>query len=109
MLAATAGAIPCKLEQLHHTDTESFWKLLRKIKGEKRKTLQNQHEKSVNYFKVFLQKQTPEFPVKENLNIKSVLDIESLHEPLGVEEVKCGLKKLKQNKAAEQIAQKLKC
>ena len=37
MLAATAGAIPCKLEQLHHTDTESFWKLPRKIKGEKKK------------------------------------------------------------------------
>ena len=94
----------CKLEQLQHTNTESFWKLPRQVKGDKGRTLQNQHklpplEKSLNYFKELLQKQISEFPVKENLNIKNVLDIESLSKPFDVEEVKCGLKKLKQNKA----------
>ena len=34
----------CKLEKLHHTDTESFWKLLRQVKGDKGQTLQNQRE-----------------------------------------------------------------
>ena len=51
----------CKLEQLHHTDTESFWKLLRQVKEDEVQALQNQHElppleKSLNYFKAFLQK-----------------------------------------------------
>ena len=71
---------------------------------DKRQTFQNQHElppfgKSLNYFKALLQKQTPEFPVKENPNIKNVLDIESLYKPFEVEEVKCGLKKPKESKA----------
>ena len=86
----------CKLKQLHHTDTEPFWKLLKQAKGDKRQTLQNQHallplEKSLIYFKAILQKQTTEFPVKKNPSIKNVLDIESLNAPFDVEEVKCGL------------------
>ena len=49
----------CKLEQLHDTDTKSFWKLLRQVKGDKTQTLQNQHElppleKSFNYSKVIM-------------------------------------------------------
>ena len=35
-----------------------------------------------------------------NPNIKNVLDIESINKPFYVEEVKCGLRKLKQNKAS---------
>ena len=35
-----------------------------------------------------------------NPNIKNVLDIESIKKPFYVEEVKCGLRKLKQNKAS---------
>ena len=91
-----------KLDRLHHTDTESFWKLLKQIKGDKKQTLINQHElrpleKSLNYFKALLQKQTPEFPAKENPNIKNVLGIESLNKSFDAEEIKCGLKKPKQH------------
>ena len=87
----------CKPKQLHHTDTESFWKLQRQVKEVKRQTLLNLHElppfgKSLYYCKALLQKQTPEFPIKENPNIK--IDIKSLNKPFGFEEVKCGLKKL---------------
>ena len=93
----------CNLEQLHHTDTESFWKL-GKLKGTKGKLSKNQHnlspfEKSLNYIKALLQKETPKSPVKENPNIKNVLDMESLNKPFDVENVKCGLTKLKQNKS----------
>ena len=34
-------ALLFKVIELHHTDTESFWELLRQVKGE---GLQNQHE-----------------------------------------------------------------
>ena len=44
------------------------------------------------YSKAVLQKQTPEFSVKENPSIKIVLDIESLNKTFDAEEVKCGLK-----------------
>ena len=43
--------------------------------------------------------QAPESPVKENPNIKNVLDIESFNKPFGVEEAKFGLIERKQNKA----------
>ena len=49
--------------------------------------------------KALLQKEKPKSPVKENPNIKNVLDIESLNKPFDVENVKCGLTKLKQNKS----------
>ena len=44
--------------------TESFWKLLTQVKEDKGQALQNQHEfppleKSLNYFKTPLHKQTP--------------------------------------------------
>ena len=46
----------CKFKQLHHTDTESLWKLLRQVKGDKGQALQNQHElpsleNSLNYLR----------------------------------------------------------
>ena len=52
----------CKLDQLHHTDTESFWKLLRQVKGNKGQSLQNQHKllplnKIPNYFETLPEKQ----------------------------------------------------
>ena len=34
----------CNHEQLHNTDTESFWELLSQVKGDKWQALQNQHE-----------------------------------------------------------------
>ena len=48
----------CKFKQLHHTDTESLWKLLRQVKGDKGQALQNQNElpsleNSLNYSKHF--------------------------------------------------------
>ena len=51
-----------KLDQLHHTDTESFWKLLRQVKGNKGQSLQNQHKllplnKIPNYFETLPEKQ----------------------------------------------------
>ena len=51
------------------TDTKSFSKILRQVKGDKEQALQNQHElpppeKSLNYFMALLQKQIPEFLVK---------------------------------------------
>ena len=51
-----------KLDQLHHTDTESFWKLLRQVKGNNGQSLQNQHKllplnKIPNYFETLPEKQ----------------------------------------------------
>ena len=89
----------CKLEQLHYADTESFWKLLRQVKGDSGLAFQNQHglpplKKSLNCFNALIQKQTPEFSVKENPNIKNVLDIENLNKQFDVKEVTFGLRKL---------------
>ena len=63
--------ILCKLENNYIKWTQkSSWKLLRHVKADRGKALQNQHElppleESLNYFKALLEKQTPEFPVKE--------------------------------------------
>ena len=56
-------------------------------------------EKNLNDFKALLQRQTPEFPVKENPNSKIVLKIESLNKPFDVKEIKCAPRKIKLNKA----------
>ena len=64
----------------------------------------------MNCFKASLQKQTPEFPVSKNPNIKNILDIESLNKPFDVEEVKCRLKKLNKASGIDKLtSEMLKC
>ena len=64
----------------------------------------------MNCFKASLQKQTPEFPVSKNPNIKNVLDIESLNKPFDDEEVKCRLKKLNKASGKDKLtSEMLKC
>ena len=73
----------CKFKQLHHTDTESLWKLLRQVKGDKGQALQNQHElpsleNSLNYLRHFSR--------NKHINLYSSKISETLKHWMGVQQ-----------------------